>query len=620
MADEKDISSTEKLLNVIRNKPGKRHFAQSRSQSIREDQKSTLASSKKHLRPFKSKDIVGVEIQATHVNVVRMSHSGQGWKANQAFSVPMQQEMALDSPKFRDFLQTQLRDIEGIKKAQVWAMLSAPRGEIWHTKVPLVKKGLADAVYWSAKRENNFEEDKVIFDYRLQGQIVDKGVKKYWFMVYTLPKDTVNNLEDAFSRAGIALEGITLPSFSLQNLFVYNWADSDGQPFAVLNIYQHNSSINIYDKDNNLLLSRTTKTGLESMIESMVQEQDMQASEIHVLGESDEQYPQQGSPMDRDQALKLITWLETGGQSYQKEFQDSHYSQEDVLNMIAPAMDRLARQVERTIDHSINVLGNPAPGRIYLGSRLVPAEPVAAFFQDQLGLDVQILEPLNTAVHNVSPLISSLCRTERILLTTATGLAMSSTAHTPNFLYTAKDREKQRIVQRNATLVATAVIAIYLLTGGYWFQLNSELDQVRQEVSSLNQQLDDYSPLVSQEMINDLVAQVQKEKSSLQDYSQELLPVAAMRDIISATPEGIRLFNVRMAAGKPGSEQEATLVLNGYVTGEEGRLQTYLTSYLYRLRQSPLFKQTEIQQSSTQDLDALGRVLSFVINVNLEQV
>ena len=118
----------------------------------------------------------------------------------------------------------------------------------------------------------------------------------------------------------------------------------------------------------------------------------------------------------------------------------------------------------------------------------------------------------------------------------------------------------------------------------------------------------------------DLVAQIQKENSGLQNYSQELLPVAAMRDIISATPESIRLFNVRMAAGKPGSEQDVTLVLNGYITGKEKRLQTSLASYLYRLRNSPLFKQTEIQQSSTQNLDALGQILSFVINVNLEQV
>ncbi|MFO7802557.1 MAG: hypothetical protein R6V55_09710, partial [Desulfovermiculus sp.] len=356
------------------------------------------------------------------------------------------------------------------------------------------------------------------------------------------------------------------------------------------------------------------------MIESMVQEQDTQAPEIHILGESDEHAPQQSSPMDREQALKLITWLETGGESYQEELQYSQYSQENVLNMIAPAMDRLARQVERTIDHSINVMGNPAPARIHLGGRLVPAEPVAAFFQDQLGLDVQVLEPLNPTMHQVPPLISSLSRTERIFLTTATGLAMSSNEHTPNFLNTAKDQEKQRIAKRNASLVAIAVIAIYLLTGGYWFQLNSELDQVRQEVSGLNQQLEDYSPLVNQEMINDLVAQLQKENSNLQDYSQELLPVAAMRDIISATPESISLFNVRLEAGKPGSEQDVKLVLNGYITGAEGRLQTHLTSYLYRLRSSPLFKETEIQQSSTQDLDALGRVLSFVINVNLEQV
>ncbi|ACV69275.1 Tfp pilus assembly protein PilM [Desulfohalobium retbaense] len=621
MANEKDVSSTEKLLHVIRNKPEDETVAVFESQAVHNKQKRTSKKSKRnHFVPFKPKETIGVEIQDTHLNVVRMAQSGHGWEAIQALTIPMREEMALDSPEFRSFLKSQLQSIEGIKKAHVWAMLSASQGEIWHTKIPLMKKGLANAVFWAAKRDNDFEEDKVVFDYRIQNQIADKDVKKYWAMVSTFPKNTVKNLKDVFSKSGVDLEGITLPAFSLQNLFTHNWVDSKEKPFAVLHIYQHNSSINIYDSDNKLLLSRTTKTGLESMLESMIQEQEVSAPEVHVLGDSDNFPPQYNSPTDKKQALKLINWLETGSKSHPDDHQDRQYHPQKILDMIAPAMERLARQVERTIAHSINVLGNPAPARIYLGGRLIPAESVTAFLQDQLGLEVQVLEPLTPTRNNISSPISSLNKEERIFLTSTTGLALSSTEQTPNFLNTAKNQEKQRVAKRNATLVASAVIAIYLLIGGYWVQLNNELAQVRQKVFSLNHRLEEFSPLISQKMIKDMIAQVHKDSSTLQDHSHDLLPVAAMRDVISATPERVRLFKIRMETGKPKSGQDVQVLLKGYIIGEEKQLQTYLASYLYRLRQSPVFNKTTLQESSIQEVRTLGKVLDFVIKVNLEQI
>ncbi|WP_291323591.1 hypothetical protein [Desulfonatronospira sp.] len=619
MSTDKDISSTEKLLNVIRKGPGPVKSV-SNTASKPAGAKKNLRSPSKALLPFKARDVVGVEIQESRLNLVRMSGSGHKWKALQGLSAGIPPETPLDSNEFKDFLKIQLQTLERVKKARIWALLPSSRGVIWHVKVPLVKKNLANAVYWTAKREHHFEEDKVVFDFKVLGEVADKGTKKYWVMVYTIPSEDVSQLKKVFSSAGFNLEGITLSSFGLQNLFVSKWYDSGGHPYAVLHIDQHKSTIDIHDKNDHLMLSRVIKTGLESMVNALMQEENTGMQEIEVPADLPGKSAETGMKLDREHALKLIAGLENSIDPYQHDDPGQQLPPDKVMNIIAPAIERLARQVERTIDHSVNVLGNPAPARIYLCGRLSPAEQVAAFFQEELGIETLTLDPLNPSMPNVSPVLNSLGRSERILLTPATGVAMSDNSYTPNFLNTSSDRRKKRILNRNASLVAAGVTAVFLFAGGYWLHLDNTMEQARQQINSLNQQKAEYAPLVDQEMIHELTEQLRHEASILQDYSRKFIPVAALNDVTDATPANVNLVSVRLERGSPGSPLDGRLVLDGFIIGEERHLGTYLTSYIDSLRRSPLFMEIMVQDRTLRDLGPQGQLMNFVININLEQV
>lgn len=614
MASQKDISSTEKLLNVIRqdsknSRPGSPPPPGGAAPTV---------NAGRRLPSFKSREVVGVEIQEKYLNVVRMARSGSEWKAVQAFCASIPDNTRPGSREFEGFLRNQLKGIQGIKKARIWAMIPDSKGEIWHARVPPVKKDIPNAVFWSAKKERGFDENKVVFDYRLQGETTDSGGRKMLAMACTAPREEIDLLQKAFSGAGFSLEGITLSSFAMHNLFVNGWMETGGETFAVLYIDQHNAYIDIHDSTG-LLLSRVIKTGLESMLESIFQHQS--EAQMPQFRMPDETTPETTGPvpaeMDRKDALDLIHSLESMDS---QPTEGREFSPERVMEMIQPALERLLRQVERTMDHSVNVQGNPSPARLYLCGRLAPAGPVPEYFQEQLGLTAEALDPLHPSSPRASALIHSLNRNERVFLAPATGLAISDNAYTPNFLFTAAHREKEKIQKRNGSLAAAAVIAVFLAAGGYWLHLDQELDRARQDTAALQQELAGFSPRITPEMVQSRLDNLEQESEVLKSYSRKFVPVAAMRELSAVTPDNIRLLNVRMEMDGSRDPRDGVLVVEGFIRGEEFRFETFLSSYLHRLRASPLFRGTELSHREAESVGAQEKVLRFVINVDFEQV
>lgn len=576
-----------------------------------------------NLTSLAGRKTVGVEIKSTHVNMVAVEGSGQARRATLARSAAVPEGSTLHSPEFADFLQAQLRHVQGLNRAGIWAVLSASRGEVWPVTVPAVKsKDLDSAVYWTAKQEHGFAREGVVFDYRLAGKVRIEGVEKYRALVSTAPKEDVYGLKYAFARAGLGLEGITLFPFGLQNLFAGGWVDSGKDAFAVLDIDRHSSSITIFNADADLLFSRAIKTGVQSMAESIIQEQGAPPLGMRASGTGQAHERYRDADLDHKAAFELIARMESGGEPGGDESPGS-FAREEVLEMMVPALERLVRQVERTIDYSVNVQANPAPAVIHLCGRLASAEPVADFFREQLGLTTRVLDPLDPVAGRLSAQLDPLSRAERIFLAPAAGLAMSDTRHTPNLLYTPTQRKKTRRQRGRAFAAAAVLLAAYLAVGGYWHQLRQDVHKTRQEVSELKQRLQEYAPLVDRERLEGLAAKIREDASALRSYSRRFLPAAAINELIAATPQRVSLLSVRLEQKDSGPQKGGakTLTLEGSMTGERDRLQTMLAGYLHRLRGSVLFETTKIRQSSIrQTEDAQNAALSFVIEIGLRRV
>jgi Tfp pilus assembly PilM family ATPase len=607
LATENEISSTEKLLDVIRKgagPAGSEHPAESNFSKRPEESKPDPG--KRNLS-FRAKTVVGVEILENGLRAVKMVKTGGTWRAEQALTAKTR--FSFDSAEFIAFVQQTLQRIDGIKKARLWALIPTERGEIWQVTVPQVKKDLHQAVFWTAKREKGFDEHSTLFDYRIQGETTASGAKKLAVEVFTAQRQDINVLKKIFNKAGFPLEGITLSAFALANLFSDRHIDNGADPFAVMCIGEDSSVIDIHQEDR-ILLSRAIKTGLTSMLEAILEAPGHGPAGVPAPPDATRQ---------ASEARTLINRLEqgAGGQTAAPPSE----SAETVLAMISPVLERLARQMERTMDHCQNVMGHPLPRRLYLCGRLASAPAVVNYFKEQLGLETVALDPLNPAMASVSPDIASLSRRERIALAPATGLAMSANEITPNFLFTAKHREIQKISRRNGAMMGTGLLVLAAITGVFLFQSRLALKEARRHVRQIEQKLDAQKPLLTADRINQMSADYLERVSTWRAWTRKFLPAAVLSELSAITPPSVRLLNVRLEMDRPEVDQNRFLVLEGIIKGNNlMSFETHLSSYLFRIRNSPLFGHTTIQSSETVHFESEGQVMRFVINVNLKQV
>ena len=120
-----------------------------------------------------------------------------------------------------------------------------------------------------SEKRRFIDETKSIFDFELQGEIVDQDKPKYFVMVYTAPIDSIKKIRTLFSDIGITLAGITTVPFAIQNIFRSKWMSATEGIFANLYIGNDFSRIDVYKKEN-LVMSRGFKTGSSnSMLEAI---------------------------------------------------------------------------------------------------------------------------------------------------------------------------------------------------------------------------------------------------------------------------------------------------------------------------------------------------------------
>jgi Tfp pilus assembly PilM family ATPase len=608
LATKNEISSTEKLLDVIRQSPaaaGSDPFSGGEAAGRTGEAK---PNPRKRGFSLRAKAVVGVELLENGLRAVKMVKDGSTWRAEQAITATLKTPASFGSDEFIAFVQQTLQRIEGIGNARLWTLIPGERGEIWQVTVPPVKKDFHQAVFWTAKREKGFDEQSTLFDYRIQGETTASGAKKLAVAVFTAPRQDLDVLKKIFNKAGLPLEGITLSTFALANLFSRRRVDTGPDAFAVMCIGEDSSTIDIH-QEARILLSRVIKTGLASILEAIREAPGHGPAGAPAPGEATRQ---------RFDARALIARLEQGpgGQAATPPSE----STETVLSMIGPVLERLARQMERTIDHCRNVMGHPPPRRLYLCGRLAGAPAVVDYFKEQLGLETVALDPLNPAMAAVAPGIASLSRRERIALVPATGLAMSANEITPNFLFTAKDRETQKISRRNGAMTGTGLLILAALTGIFLFQSRLALSQARRQVHQLEQKIEAQKPVLTADRINRMSADYLERVTTWRGWAQKFLPAAVLGELSAITPPTVRLLNVRLKMDRPEANQNGSLVLEGFIKGNDPGFETHLSSYLFRIRNSPLFGQTTIQSSETVHFESEGQVMRFVIDVNLKQV
>ncbi|MCK9197684.1 MAG: hypothetical protein M0P16_11965 [Syntrophales bacterium] len=626
MARKSDITSTEKLLKLIRSK--RDAIPDSSCQAEPPAKKSGHFSFPlPKLISLQKTCNIGIDIGHDYLRMVRATETSSGhWQIDDRRRLAMPLKAPRDSREFGAFLKAALASVSGpTKQSNIWAIMSAAHVDVHHIRIPKVpKKQISNAVYWTAKKETPFNEKDTVFDYELQGEVIEQGIPKFAVMVYTVPRQDIEELKDLFSRIGQPLAGISIVPFSLQNLFRTGWIPTREGAVASLFIGQDFSRIDIYAGDN-LVMTRGIKAGLNSMVEALME------------GFNERKQDPEVPSLTNEQGRKVIRSLSPDSSPLKENDAGFALTKEDIFEIILPALERLVRQVERTFEHYATTPPGDRISRIFVSGAMNVYQPIVDYVGSQLGVASDVLDPL-------SELDPASCMdteeanriSERIAFGPALGLAFSGNDHTPNMMFTYKDKEREASITRiNTAVFAAFIIAVLLCTGFFTFQM-SAIAQKNKIINGIDTRMADLGPPIDRAELTKMVAKVNQRRQLSKVYAERYLGMVLISELVELTPVNIRFIDLKInlgpvsadAANPPGGDAvkpagaapaalQEEVIVEGLILGDRQMFETSLAAYVMALEASPLYRQVTVQKNSVEPF-IKGEALHFILKLAVE--
>jgi Tfp pilus assembly PilM family ATPase len=613
LASTDDINSTEKLLNVIRGKnegyPGqggkpKLPLFPKKSAKTTNILMHKGLSDKKHFT-------VGVDIGQEFIGLAKTVKSSDGRPVlTDQKMIQYSHLTSKGSLEFNSLLKSSLVAFCGsIVDCNIWTMIPAGEVNVHYIKVPHVpKKQMENVIFWTAKKEISIDEKDLIFDFELQGEIIDQGISKYLVMVYTAPKVEIERAITLFSNIGVPLTGITIAPFAIQNIFRSKWMPASEGTFASLFIGNDFSRIDIYSKDN-LVMTRGIKTGTSSMMEAIADS---------VL----EKTPH--LKLEKDETKKILFSLSPDSEKLSNTDAGYGLREEEILEMIFPVWERLARQIERTLEYYTSSIGYEKVEKLYISSVMNVYDPLLIYISDQLGIKNEFFDPFKK--QTASSFYESLSLSEKVSLVPVLGLSFSDNIRTPNTIFTYREKNKEiRIKRINRTIFASFAAALIICIIALGYQA-AEINILGKKRVKLEKELALFNPLLSTDKISKMADEVKMKRQISRQYVQRYLGVATIGEFAALTPENIRLINIKINTGgiglakinpdKTAKEISDDIIVEGVIFGERDVVDSLLAQYVMKLENSPMLRQVAVQKSGIITFKK-SEVLHFTLSAKL---
>lgn len=605
MAKKDEISSTERLLDLIRGKSVK----DSDSSVVHSPHAPAAATKLSFLKAFtfKRKIIVGVDVGLKNLRLVKISQSADKKpELLDCLRVPFDPKVPKKSPRFHRFLKSVLEKFcDSSETLEIWSAISSANVETRYLRIPKVpKKQMFKAVFWTYKKDISFDDQNDIFDYEVLGDILEDGVPKTEVMAYSAPKREVDELTDIFSKSGYPLTGISIVPFALQNIFKTQWL-KNGKNVCSLFVGSDWSRIAVYS-NGNLILSRGIKSGIQSMVEAIREEIDINHPEQSPVSADGEHTPvlenyNENYDSDTDPALRLLTGFIDDALPLTGEEESFNANTEKLFGTIQPALDRVIRQVERTLRHYTLNFGDVAIGKVYISGKISSNRHVVNYIGEQLGIPVENLDPFASQQYLSAGFATPESESERGAFVPAIGMALSSNSITPNFIFTYKEKDKVALNIRIERVMLGIFLLLMAVGIGFFLWQSRILDQKKTTIAQLQKQMEKYSPVVDQNLIIQMVAKAQRNINTAEAYVNKYYAMAVVSEIVQITPSEIFLTNIKsqlkeFKGDSPDQKADKGLVLEGIIFGERLASETLLAGYLIKLKNSPMFTKPVIKK------------------------
>ncbi|WP_031386837.1 type IV pilus biogenesis protein PilM [Desulfonatronum thiodismutans] len=645
--------ATEKLLHVI--------TGQSKTKALPSRKKafSSVFSLKKRKGRF-----LGVDLEARGLRMVLTGGEDNVFLASRHTSYP--QGLTPRDSGFPAFLREEAASLCGqFNDLIVWSHVASSRFEVIPLKMPTIPLWeMGEMIPWRVRKDHPFDDEEFVLDFEIQGKVQDQGVPKVAVLACLAPRADISRMRGIFSAAGLPLAGLTVAPLAFQGMFQSRCCDVPESTFALLDISDRSTRIDLYTQ-RRILLSRVIKTGMTSMAEALatvctsekrsvaptaVRESSSDNDDVEIIirlddfdqdistradtesGENatsdlaDALPENPAQPLNDQAALDLL--LHKMAEAPPPQAACPPVTSEDVFRMITPVCERLARQVERTFDYTVRTLGYPRPEQVVLTGTLSSNQALLGYLSSELGAPVRSLGALgaDSALH--SDVAAMLPPYEVRGLDLAAALTRCEQHGSINLLKTFLQRQTAKAVEHaNMAVYAATILVLLILSLLYGLEQATAREKAR-TLQQLDERLTAFHPQVDETMLLRLAADLGRERTRIANLSDNLKPVALLGEVSRLTPDYIRILHLRLdpapANNAPdksspkdsSSPQSTTITLDLLVTGPFDGLNTALSEYLFTLRNSPLFDVPLIHGKTIEHHPGVGQAMRVTLHLS----
>ena len=628
---ENEIQSTEKLLKLIRTQDPGPAAKESASPSMIENPPKPNRRSFLSSISFQKRITIGVDIGHTHIKLAKISRSDKSYELLDYKDIPFKSSISIADERIAETLQSALDQFCADSKAyDIWGAIQSANVETHCIRIPkLPRKQIDNAIFWTFTRKSPFDKHTEILDYEILGDVNEGGLKKTQVLVFKAPKEDINTFKAVFQKIGYPLKGISIAPFAIQNLFRTRIIDYPEEDSCCLFIGRDWSRIAIYSQGN-LVLSRGIKAGMRSMIEaiSLALQREEDLSKTPQQEGSDETGANgdfEKSSMTLYPKAQKIFFDFVGTQPSAAAIKPSDATRIDrtqVFQMVIPAMERLIRQVERTFEHYTLNFNTEGVKRIFISGQIIANPAVVEHLAKQLDLPVIPMNPFPAESPFTRQIRIPESAWDRESYVPAIGLALSSNAITPNFLFTHENKNQFECIRRNNMRLLTGCMLILMVMIGIFSWQQRELGDRRLQLNKLEAQMLTYNPPVEKDLLLGLYAKTKQRRHLVAEIARRYTPAAMITEISQITPPNIRLLYIdalfdQKKSGKT-KETQRDVTIEGIVFGDTGTFETSLASYLLSLKNSPMFQKPSVQNKQIEYYND-QQVLHFTTKLLLDE-
>ncbi len=558
-------NATEKLLQVIRGKspdPGLPAMGKGAHQIV------SLRTGVRHGLT------AGIFIDETHLSLAlsgRQKKSGAPEELIQWLHQKLPVPPDFENETFVLFLKNTLTGfLKDRSSVALWTALDTRDLKLRNFSIPDVDGTRAvTAALWGMKKEFELEESKEILDFEVLGKIQSAGITKKQIVAYTGDRARVEQIASVFAGIGFPLTGITPIPFALQN-FIRCGIITPGQgPLVVVSITPHFSDIFCFSGPG-LLLTRTIRTGSLGLIEEYLESADSSPNPATV--------PDILTP-ELTADSEIYRWIE-------------------------PAALRLIGKITRTGDYcTVNYAENqPVSEFLFLGD----TDDCPAFLKlaaDQIPTPVAKLTPRNLSDTALTLTLPETAQ-ERGGVLPAFGLSLSCESRTPNLLQTWSQKIVRNKYRRLDLAIAVTCALCLLCCGALWAWLNMAQTAARRDLSTIDRNLAEFDVLLDQKTLVLKIAHTRRKALQVEQYVQDYLVLAVIRDISTRTPDTIAIshleadLSVDESRTDPDAAVNKKLTLTGVASPGATAPESELNGYAIRLGDSLLIRNIQIRNQT----------------------